>query len=119
MSTPSPTRDLTIDSAIDELRLLKAEKTVIEGRIADLEKIITAEATAGEYVTSDNIKFRITIPKTLDKKALEADFPRDHAEENEQLYKTKHEFDITAAKKIFDEETLEEYYKDGKAQVRL
>lgn len=119
MSTPTLTNDLTIDDAIEELHNLKVEEKSIKARITDLEKVITADAKAGAYLTSQGTQFRITIPKTLNKKRLAEDYPRDHDASNEQLYKTKHEIDLDAVRSVLDADDLDDYYEDGKAQVRL
>lgn len=119
MSTPTLTDDLTIDDAIEELHSLKVEEKSIKARIADLEKIVTADAKAGAYLTSQGTQFRVTIPRSLNKKRLAEDYPRDHDVSNEQLYKTKHEIDLDAVRAVLGADDLEDYYEDGKAQVRL
>jgi len=119
MSTnePQPTDDLTVDEAVERLIGLRAEKAAIAAEEKDLIKVIATDRAGGKYVTSNGTEFRITIPQTLDKKAVEAAYPYDAAEANRSLYRT--ELDTTAVKDAIPKNALAQFYKPGNPQVRI
>jgi hypothetical protein len=119
MSTnePIPTDDLTVDEAVERLVNVRAEKAMIAAEEKDLIKVIATDRAGGKYVTSNGTEFRITIPQTLDKKALEQAYPYDAAEANRSLYRT--ELDTTAVKDAIPKNALQQFYKPGNPQVRI
>lgn len=112
-----PTNDLTVDEAVERLIGVRAEKAVIVAEEKDLIKVIATDRAGGKYVTSTGTEFRITIPQTLDKKAVEAAYPYDAAEANRSLYRT--ELDTTAVKDAIPKNALQQFYKPGNPQVRI
>lgn len=114
---PQPTNDLTVDEAVERLIGVRAEKASIAAEEQDLLKVITHEREGGKHVTSNGTEFRVTIPQTLDKKAVEQAYPYDAAEANRSLYRT--ELDTTAVKDAIPKNALAPFYKAGKPQVRI
>lgn len=112
-----PTNDWTVDEAVERLPLVRAEKKAIEAEEKDLVKVITHERAGGKYVTGNGTEFRITIPQTLDKKAVEQAYPYDDSEANRSLYRT--ELDTTAVRNAIPKNALDQFYKPGNPQVRI
>lgn len=113
----TPTNDLTVDQAVEQLVSVRAEKAAIAAEEKDLIKVISTDRAGGKYVTSTGTEFRVTIPQTLDKKAVEQAYPYDDNEANRSLYRT--ELDTTAVKNAIPRNALDQFYKPGNPQVRI